>query len=155
MTLLSSNSYCPFLCDAVLNTCCTFSHRWHHSVVCKRNSFHKFCKVHKDPFIRAVVVLPSVMGVNVHICFCWETEHFSRMCKFVIYYVDEWYLYVIPFSFLKFTEGQKHKFKLLNHLWVLESKSMVSLNGAYYKWKKKLEKKYIHGKFKLRKRVIK
>lgn len=130
MTLLSCNSYCPFLCDTTLNTCCIFNHRWYHSVVFKRTSLHKFCKVHKDPFHkRYSYVLLSIMSVNAHICFCWETKHFSRMCEFIIYYVDEC-LYILFIFFLKFTEEQKNKFLLLNHLWVLECKIMASLNGA-------------------------
>lgn len=135
MTFLSYNSNHPFLCDVVLNTCWIFNHRCYHSVVFKRTSLHKFCEVYKDPFIRDAALCYSLMGVNVHMCFCWETEHFSKMCEFIIYYVDEWYLYIIFFFFLKFTEGQKNKFQLLNHLWVLECKIMAFSNGAHYTWK--------------------
>lgn len=62
-TLVSCNSYGPFLCDTVLNTCCIFSSRCYHSMMFKRTSLHKFCKVYKGPFIRDAVLCYSLQWV--------------------------------------------------------------------------------------------
>lgn len=79
VTLLSHDSYRPFLCNVVLNTCWIFNHRCYHSVVFKRPSLHKFCKVYKGPFIRDAALCYSLWWVWMYtFVFAGQLNIFQR-----------------------------------------------------------------------------